>query len=175
MSKRKLYKEGLEEYPLKGVILGNIVMVAWVTVGTIGCWFLNPIIAWIYLAFALIMVGLVLRKLVCRGCYYYGKRCALGWGKLAALLSKREDISKFGTGVGQKLAPITYGLLTLVPLVTIIVSFFIDGLSIQKIIILIFLLSFSAYGSVVSRKVNCARCKMRFICPGSTAKQAPQP
>ena len=59
MSEGKLYEEGLEKYPKMGLVLGNIVMVAWVTVGTIGCWFLNPIIAWIYLAFALIMVGVV--------------------------------------------------------------------------------------------------------------------
>lgn len=172
MSEQKLYEEGLEEYPRAGVILGNLLIAAWIATGTIGCWFLSPLIAWLYLAFALIMVGLVLRKLVCRGCYYHGKRCALGWGKLAALICDKEDVSKFSTSVGLKLAPMTYGLLTLVPLITIIVSFFTDGgFLAQKITVLVFLLLFAVYSSAISRKGNCARCKMRFICPGSAAKQ----
>ena len=119
ISQEKLYQEGLEEYPKSGVVPGNLLMVAWVAAGTIGCWFLNPIIAWIYLAFALMMVYLVLRRLVCRSCYYHDRRCALGWGKLAALICKREDISKFSTGVGLKLAPMTYGLLSPVPVVAL--------------------------------------------------------
>ena len=171
MSERKLYEEGLEEYPRAGAVSGNLLMVAWIAAGTIGCWFLSPVIAWIYLAFALIMVGLVLRKLVCRGCYYHGKWCALGWGKLAAFVSEREDMSKFGTGAGIKLAPMTYGLLTLVPIVTIVISFFTDGgLLIQKITVLAILLFSGIYSGAISRKGTCAQCKMRFICPGSAAK-----
>ena len=171
MSEQKLYEEGLEEYPKAGVISGNLLMVTWIAAGTIGCWFLSPLIAWIYLAFALIMVGLVLRKLVCSGCYYHGRRCALGWEKLATLISHGEDISKFGTGVGMKLAPMTYGLLALVPIVTIIISFFTDGgLLAQKITVLVILLFSGIWSGAISRKGNCGRCKMRFICPGSAAR-----
>jgi hypothetical protein len=171
MSEPKLYEDGLESYPKGVVISGNLLMVAWIAAGTIGCWFLNPFIAWIYLAFALIMVALVLRKLVCRGCYYHGRCCALGWGKLAALISKREDISKFGTGAGPKLAPLTYGLLILIPVITIIIFFFTDGgLIAQKITVLVILFFSGAYSGAISRKSTCAQCKMRFICSGSAAK-----
>src|SRR5450756_2878768 len=51
-------------------------------------------------------------------CYYYGRLCPTGcWGKLSALLFKEGDIEKFGESLGLKLAPATYGLLTLTPLV----------------------------------------------------------
>jgi len=169
--KRKIYEEGLAEYPKAAILLGNLMMLIWIALGTIGCWLLHPLIAWVYLAFAVIMVGIVLRKLLCTSCYYYGKWCPIGWGKLSALMFKKADESEFGTGLGFKLAPVTYGLLTLIPIVTIVVSFFIRSqFWVQGVIILTLLLLVSAYSGTISRKKSCAKCKVRFMCPGSAAK-----
>ena len=64
-NKMNIYEKGLEEYSKLGIILGNFMMILWIALGTIACWFLHPSIAWIYLAFAIIMVFIVLRKVVC--------------------------------------------------------------------------------------------------------------
>ena len=82
----KIYEKGLEEYPKGRMILGNIIMLLWIALGTIACWYFYSLVAWVYLVFALIMVYVVLRKLVCTNCYYHDKWCGLGWGKLSALI-----------------------------------------------------------------------------------------
>jgi len=163
------FENGYEEFSKFIIILGNILMLLWITLGTIACWFLSPLIALFYLLFALIMIFVVLRKMVCANCYYHGKWCAMGWGKLSAIFFRKGDIDKFGSGIGIKLAPVTYGLLTLIPLILIVISL-VRGFLIFKVILLILLLFISFYSGSINRKKTCAKCKMRIICPGSAVK-----
>ena len=165
----KIYEHGLEEHPKSGAILGNILMILWIALGALGCWFLNPIVAWIYLVFAAAMVFIVLRWLVCTKCYYYDKWCPIGWGKLSALFFKRGNVEDFDKSIGVKLAPITYGLLTLVPLICIVVSM-IQDFTIPKVIVLVVLLLLSIYSGAISRSRTCKKCKMRLACPGCAVK-----
>lgn len=163
---KKIADDGLEEYLKTTILLGNLVMVLWIALGTVACWFFYPLAAWIYLSVALLMVFVVLRKLVCTNCYYYGKWCGTGWGKLAALFFKQGSIDNFSRSIGIKLAPLTYGLLSLIPLVLGIVAvireFTIPRVSVP---VLLFLISF--YSGAVSRGKACANCKMRTVCPGA--------
>lgn len=161
-----IYDQGIEQYSKVTVIFGNFMMLLWIALGTIACRFLCPLVAWIYFAFAIIMVYVVLRKLVCTNCYYYGKLCAMGWGKLSALLFKKGNIKDFKTSIGVKLAPLTYGLLSIIPLILVVISIFL-GFSIFKIVILVLLLLVSFYSGAISRKKTCAECKMKLMCPGS--------
>jgi len=115
------------------------------------------------------MIFVVLRKLVCTNCYYYGKQCALGWGKLSALFFSQGSIDQFSTCVGIKAAPITYGLLTLIPLVFCIVAL-VQEVTVLKVVVLVLLLAVSVYSGAISRKMACTNCKMRLICPGSAAQ-----
>ena len=165
----RIYEQGLEEHPKGSIVLGNLLMALWIALGTISCWFLCPLVAWIYLAFAVVMVGIVLRKLVCTDCYYYDKWCPIGWGKLSALFFKKGNIEEFNTSIGLKLAPLTYGLLSLIPLILVVISMF-QGFTISKIIVSILLVLISFYSGTINRKKSCARCKMRLICPGSAVK-----
>ncbi|MEA3475708.1 MAG: hypothetical protein U9R23_04625 [Candidatus Cloacimonadota bacterium] len=165
----EIYEQGLEEYLKINAVISNFFMVLWIVLGTIGCWFLFPLAAWLYLAFAIIMIGIVLRKLLCTNCYYYNKWCCMGWGKLSALFFKRGNIEKFNTGIGQKLAPLTYGILTLLPLILIVISL-IQKFTVSKIAVLLLLLLVSFYSGTISRKKTCAKCKMRLMCAGSAIK-----
>ena len=169
--KPRLYKQGLEEYPRSTIIVGNLTMAAWVALGTVGCWFLTPLGAWLYLAFAVIMIGVVLRKLLCVDCYYYDRWCATGWGKLTALMFGKGDEKRFGSGPGQRLAPITYGLLSILPVVFIVTSIFTSHeLLAPKLIVLVSLLAVSFYSGSIRRKKTCSQCKMRLVCASSAAK-----
>jgi len=169
VDKVKIYEKGLEENPKGRIILGNLVMLFLIALGTIACWYFYPLLAWIYLAFALIMVYIVLRKLVCTNCYYYNKWCGLGWGKLSALMFKKGDIENFSNSFGLKIAPLTYGIIMMIPIVLIIISI-VQVYSIYKVGVLILLLLLSVYSGGISRKKGCERCKMKLSCPGSAVK-----
>ncbi|HET58521.1 MAG TPA: hypothetical protein ENN35_08795 [Deltaproteobacteria bacterium] len=165
----QIYTQGLESFPLSRVIFSNVLMLIWIGLGTVACWFAFPVVAWLYLAAAIIMIFVVLRKLVCTNCYYYGKQCALGWGKISALFFSPGSIDQFSTCAGIKAAPITYGLLTLIPLVLCIVAL-VQEVTALKVAVLVLLLAVAVYSGAISRKVACTNCKMRLICPGSAAR-----
>jgi hypothetical protein len=162
---------GIEEYPKSTIILANLAMALWLALGTIAIWFLSPVAAIIYITFAVSMVFVILRKLVCTNCYYYGKWCGAGWGKLAALFFKRGDINKFGTSAGIKIAPLTYGLLSLIPVILGIISIIIE-FTLLKATVLVLLLAVSFYSGGIGRGKACKQCKMRNACPGAPKRPA---
>jgi len=159
----------LEKSSTGRIIVDNLMMILWIGLGTWACRFLYPLAAWAYLIFAVLMVYVILRKLICTKCYYYDKWCHSGWGKLSALFFKKGNIENFSTSVVKILPPLTYGLLLVLPLVSIIISM-IRSFSLIKIIVLVLLLSVSSYSGAIGRKKSCEQCKMRYICPGSAAK-----
>lgn len=165
----RIYEQGIENYPKRTVTLANLAMITWVALGTVACWFLAPIVAWIYLAVAVVMVWVVLRRLVCVNCYYYGKWCGTGWGRLSAVFFKQGSLECFATGIGVKLAPMTYGLLSLIPLVLVIIAL-VQAVTVAKIVVLVLLLLMSVYSGFISRQKSCVGCKMRLMCPGSTVR-----
>lgn len=165
----KLYEEGLEEYPAGEVIVGNVLMLLWIGAGTLAVYLLWPIIAWIFLGFSLLTIYVVLRKLVCTNCYYYGKRCSSGWGKLTAVMFSQGSIERFPEGMGLKIAPFIYGSLTVVP-VAVLVFLMLKDFSWIQLLLLLFILGFGFYSGTITRRNSCSRCKMRIICPGSAVK-----
>ena len=164
----KIYEKGLEEFPKSRVFLGNFMMLLWFAAGAAACWLFHPLAAWIYIGIVVIQVYILLRKLVCTNCWYYDRWCSLGWGKLSALLFKKGSIEKFRTCVGIRLAPPTYGLLALVPMVLIVISLIRDY-TIEKALVLALLVALTLFTAFLSRKRTCALCRMRLICPGSAA------
>lgn len=163
-------EDGLEEYPLPVVLFGNFMMLLWIGLGTLACYFLSPVAAWVYLGVSLVTVFIVLRGAVCTRCYYYGKRCHIGWGKLASLFFKKGKIEELNDCIGAKAAPAVYGLLSLVPLALGTISAIMD-FSVIKIIVLVVLLSIGFYSGAISRKSACAECKMRGYCRGAVVSK----
>jgi hypothetical protein len=165
-----LFAGGLEQYPMGRVVFGNLLMLLWFALGALACWFFYPLLGLVYLVVAFVMVYIVLRKIICVNCYYYGKRCSLGWGKLCAVMFKKGRIEDFPNSIGLKLAPATYGVLMIVPLILLIVSI-LQGFSWYKIIVLILLLFVSFYSGSIGRQAACSSCKMNLICTGSVTKK----
>jgi len=171
MKKQKLYEEGLENYPKATVFLTNVLLLLWFGFAVYGMSALKfaelPIISIIYLLFAIIMLGFVLRKHLCTHCYYYNKLCGTGWGKLSSGLFK-EKSGNYELGI--KLAGLTWGLLTVIPIVAIPVAMFLHGeflvpggISLTGFLAIMVINQFG-------RKKGCAQCKMRYICKASAAK-----
>jgi len=167
--KIKINDKGLEKYPISTVILGNIMMLFIMIVGAIAVWYLLNWWAWLYLVISFIMVYIVLRKLVCRNCYYYDKWCALGWGKLSAKMFKKGKLEEFALSPALKFAPAVYGLMMFIPIIAIIISIILV-FDYTKVGILVLLILFSIYSGGIGRKSACSKCKMNISCPGSTVK-----
>jgi hypothetical protein len=167
----KLYEKGLENYPKSSVILTNTLLLLWFGFAAYGMSALKfaglPIISTLYLLFALVMLGIVLRKHLCTHCYYYGKLCGSGWSKLSSCQFKHKSGNY---EFGMKLAGMTWGLLTIVPIIAIPIAMFIDkeflisgGISLAGFIVIMIINQFG-------RKKGCSQCKMRYICKASVAK-----
>ena len=165
----QLYEAGLEEYPVRDVIAGNLAMTALIVAGTLACWFVSPLFGIAYAVLAVFMVYFVMRRLVCTHCHYFGKRCGTGWGVLAAMWFARGRIEEFNTSVGVRLAPVVYGLMALLPLVAITVAL-LGGPTSSKLLVLGLLLALSFYSMGPGRRRSCSVCKMRLFCKGSAAK-----
>ncbi len=167
---KKIYKEGLEQYPLRTVVSQNLFFIVYFGLGTVGVWSLKiktiPIVSISYILFLVTMIIFVLRKHLCTNCYYYNKRCSTGWGKLAAIMFKKNS-GNYKLGV--RLAGITWGLATIIPIIGMILilafNFKLTILINFSLFLLLTPLNF------IIHKNSCLKCKMRGICPASMAKK----
>ena len=168
---QKLYEKGLENYPKSIVISTNTLLLLWFGLAAYGMSALKydglPIISILYLLFALLMLGFVLRKHLCTHCYYYGKLCGSGWSKLSSCQFKYKSGNY---ELGMKLAGMTWGLLTIIPIIVIPLTMFLrkdflisGGISLVCFIVIMIINQFG-------RKKGCSQCKMRYICKASAAK-----
>ena len=83
-----------ESFPLGVVVLTNLLSLA---VYALGAWILAGWGIWVaipYLLYCLLMEVTVMRR-SCVKCYYYGKVCAFGKGKLCSLFFKPGDPQEF--------------------------------------------------------------------------------
>ena len=172
MEKQKLYEGGLENYSKSTAILTNVLLLLWFGFAAYGMSALRfaglPIISILYLLFAIVMLGFVLRKHLCTHCYYYSKLCSTGWGKLSSRLFKEKSGNY---ELGMKLAGLTWGLLMIIPILAIPVAMFLHreflvpgGISLAGFLAITAVNQFG-------RKKGCAQCKMRYICKASAAKR----
>ena len=171
MEKQELYEKGLENYPKATVVLTNVLLFLWFGFAAYGMSVLRfaglPIISILYLLFAIIMLGFVLRKHLCTHCYYYNKLCGTGWGKLSSRLFKEKSGNY---ELGMKLAGLTWGLLTIVPIIAIPLAMLLNrGFLVPGGITLTGFLTIMVVNQF-GRKKGCKQCKMRRICEASAAK-----
>ena len=167
----KLYEKGLENYPKSTVILTNTLLLLWFGFAAYGMSALKsaglPIVSILYLLFASLMLGFVLRKHLCTHCYYYGKLCGSGWSKLSSCQFKQKSGNY---KLGMKLAGMTWGLLTMIPIIAIPLAMFLHkeflisgGISLTCFLAIMVINQFG-------RKKDCSQCKMRYTCKASAAK-----
>ena len=170
MNMKKLYEKGFEEYPITTVIAQNLFFLIYFSIGFIAILPLKilgiPIISLLYAVFLVVMLLFVLRKYLCTNCYYYGKKCSTGWGKLSSLMFK-EKSGNYELGI--KLAGITWGLATLIPIIGSIISLILNFTTYRLglLILFIFLTPFN----FIFHKNSCKRCKIRNVCPASMVKK----
>jgi len=155
-----------EDYPYWIIIISNLLQLAIYTIGII---IIEPLgIIWIliYLAYIVFLEIRLLRK-SCINCYYYGKRCAFGKGKLCSLFFKKGDIEKFAATENitwKDLLPDM--LVAIIPLIIGIVRLIMDFNWLLLLLVIILFLLVSKGNELVRGSLACKYCKQRETgCP----------
>jgi hypothetical protein len=154
-----------ENYPFRFVLIGNLLSLSIYGLGIFVIAQIGLIWVFFYLLFIL-LIEYRLLKHSCKYCYYYGKYCAFGKGKLCALFFKKGDPQIFvNTEITWK-SLIPDFLVFLIPLLSGIVLLIIKfKLGLLLILGLLFLLGFIG-NALIRGNLACKYCKQREIgCP----------
>ena len=119
----------------------------------------------IYLLYCFLIELNVLRR-SCVDCYYYGRTCGLGRGKLCALFFKKGEPQRFAEKEISWSAILPDFMVSIIPLVGGIILLIIDFTWLLVVLLaLLFILAFGG-NAVVRGSFACKYCKQREIgCP----------
>lgn len=154
-----------ENYPARIVIMSNIVSLGIYGFG----FFIIQKTGWIFAGAYLLYILLFEYRLIryhCTRCYYWGKICGFGRGKLSSWFFKKGDISKFSMKDMSWKDMIPDILISLIPLVTGIVLLIIqfDILLLSAILIIILLTTIG--NGYIRGSLTCKYCKQQELgCP----------
>ncbi len=154
-----------ENFPIWIPLIAISVSIAVYILGTIILIGFGIIIAVLYLIYCFgVEILVILRS--CKHCYYYNRVCGLGKGKIASLITRKDDPKKFTEREVKFTDLIPDFLVAIFPLVGGIILSIID-FSIIRIGFIITLLIFSFGGTAVIRgSFACKYCRQREIgCP----------
>jgi hypothetical protein len=157
-----------ESYPYWIVIISNLVSITTYLIGAFIIYQLGIIGLLLYL-FYILGLEIRLMKKGCVNCYYYGKFCAFGKGKISSLFFKKGSSQKF---LNCKIAwkdILPDFLVSIIPLTTGIVLLILnfDWLILLLIVLLVILTSIG--NGFVRSSLACKFCKQREI--GCSAEQ----
>jgi hypothetical protein len=150
-----------DTYPKYVVVLRWIVLGAAFALGVYILTSIKQVLGIAYVIYSLIALTFILPLSRCAHCFYHGKLCNTGWGKVAAYLVAKGDESKY---VKYYNYAIFLHLLWMVPLLA---SFFqlLRGRELKSLIIFVAYLFVLLIEKVFLKRLGCIRCRLREICP----------
>jgi len=154
-----------ENYPLKIVLLSNLLSLSIYIIGAYILFNLAIIFGILYLIYCLFLEIRLLRK-SCINCYYYGKTCGFGKGRLSSLFFKKGDNSKFPQQEISWKDMIPDLMIFIFPLVGGVIIL-ISKFSWIILLLILILLILSSIGNAIIRGVfTCKYCKQHKLgCP----------
>ena len=154
-----------DNFPLRIVILSNTVSILVYFSGFIITLSLSWIAAILYLLFILALEFRLLSK-HCVNCYYWGKTCGFGKGRLSSLFFKKGDPSKFCEKSFTWKDMIPDLLISLIPLI-IAIAVIIIKFNLILLFATIILITLTTIGNgFIRSNLTCKYCKQREIgCP----------
>ncbi|RPI04166.1 MAG: hypothetical protein EHM64_10840 [Ignavibacteriae bacterium] len=154
-----------EQYPIRTVIQSNVVSLG---IYGLGIFIMNTLglTFSILYALALLIFEYRLFRYHCTNCYYWGKTCGFGKGRISAVLFKKGDSSKFCAKkmTWQELIPDI--LISLIPVVVGIVQLIVhfDPAVLFALILILFLTTTG--NGYIRGSLTCKYCKQRELgCP----------
>jgi hypothetical protein len=154
-----------EGYPLWIVLIANSITFSIYAAGA----FVLYQIGWIWLVlYILYVIGLEIRLLgrSCVNCYYHGKVCAFGKGKLSCLWFKKDSTKKFEADKITWKDIVPDFLVSLIPIIAGIILLVIDfNWLLLSMVLVVVVFTFIGNG-LVRGSLACKYCKQREIgCP----------
>lgn len=161
MEQKRFY----ENYPPQFILISNIFQIIIYIIGAYIIYQFGIMWMFLYLAFILFLEIKLLRK-SCVNCYYYGKYCAFGKGKLCSLFFKKGDSKKFSSRKITCKNIIPDFMVSIIPMILGIIRLIInfDWFLLALLLVLFFLVSFG--NSFIRGSLACKYCKQKEIgCP----------
>jgi hypothetical protein len=156
-----------ENYPLNVVILSNLVSIGIYGSGFLILYKLGNIFAILYLFYVLIFEVRLIKN-HCTNCFYWGKTCGFGKGRLSAWFFKRKDITKFCVREMTWRDLIPDILISLIPLIAGIVLLILKFDYLLLLALLLLILLTTTGNGYIRRQLTCKYCKQRDIgCPAN--------
>jgi hypothetical protein len=137
------------DYSKTELILGNLLIVLWIGLGALSCALFYPLTGILFFGLAVFLVFYELGKHGCVTCYFC-KTCTIGMGKLPDLFFRQAGTANVNRRA-LRLFPFIYLLLSVLPILLIVVSFF-QGITMFKFALLIAVIAFSVYTGIVRGK-----------------------
>ena len=157
-------EDKLENYPIKIVCVSTTLTLISYLLGTLVLYVLNPVLGTLFLLLA-VSTLIVSMKLRCTNCYYLGKYCNFGLGKLATILFKKGDLNEFSNP--KKVIPtaiLSFGTI-LLPIIAGIGLILFDFSLINLGLLIIYFL-FGIVPNFFVRGNFCGKCKQGQLgCP----------
>jgi hypothetical protein len=156
-----------QSYPRSVIIIRWIILGAAFALGIYILTSIKEVLGLAYIVYSLVVLTLILPLSRCSSCFYHGKACNTGWGKVAAYLFPKGDESKF---VRHYNYAIFIHLLWIIPLLASL-------LQLVRLRNLLVLVVFGAYlfvlllEKIVLKKLACSRCHQREFCPAVPFKK----
>jgi hypothetical protein len=153
-----------DNYPIGIVIQSNIVSVGIYALGFLIALRLGLVFSLLYLLYILILEYKLIRS--CANCFYWGKTCGFGKGRLSSLVFKKGDTSKFCAKEISWRDMIPDILISLIPMVIGIILLIIQfDLILLSALLLLILLTTSGNG-YIRGTLTCRYCQQRELgCP----------
>ena len=154
-----------ENYPIWVVLLSNLVSLAIYGLGFVIIFRLDLIFSIFYLIYILILEYRLMR-FHCINCFYHGKICGFGKGRLSSWFFKKGDISRFCLKEMTFKDMIPDILISLIPLVIGITLLVVKFDFILLFILLILLILTTIGNGFIRGTLTCKYCKQKELgCP----------
>lgn len=163
-----------ENYPFWITLLSNIVSLGIYGLGFFIIFQLGWIYAIIYLLYILVLEFNLIRN-HCTSCYYWGKTCGFGKGRISSVFFKKGDVKKFCKDKMTWKDLIPDMLVSAIPIITgiilLILSF--NFILLAAVLLIILLMTFG--NSFIRGKLTCKYCKQRELgCPADALFNKPK-
>lgn len=158
-------KKEYENYPLTIIFISNFLSILIYLSGMIIIYQLGIIYTILYLIFTFIL-EFKLIKYHCRDCYYYGKNCAFGKGKICSIFFKKGNSKNFCNKHMTWKDMLPDFMVSLIPFIIGIILLIINfKVFILLLVVLLFILTFFR-NAFVRQNLACRYCKQRKLgCP----------
>jgi hypothetical protein len=150
-----------ENYPKYIIVIRWIILLTAFALGTYILADVHFALAIIYILYSLIALTLILPLSRCVSCFYHGKVCNTGWGKVAGYLFEKGDESKY---VEHYNYAIFLHLLWLVPLLVALLQV-VRKRNIFALLIFVIYVFILFAEKIILKKLCCKRCHQREFCP----------